>query len=349
MRSEETIQRFLLSSPAWFVNEIEREDFLLTPALPDSNSSALRERITPGPRRRSFMALSLKIEEEKKETIVIPQYNWMANDIANLMSAFYGKLVIMHGCFERRGKFEVPDNSTESVLDYDLYPFNGNARKSTKLDTDIGHFMIPLSLYLDDPNEWQHIIPSCSFYTAALQLFSKDAVLAFVLFLSSLECLSQSLDVTDEELFGKDFWKKLCIIKNDLKGGEAFYKDLCSRLFQIGQRCAIFVDRYLDNNFYDNPECSDNIHILKREDIRKRIKAAYTLRSKYLHIGKSHGGWTEYCKHVGAEVVIGIPVIDDPDLKKMVMRSPTLVGIERILHYCLYKKIKEIVASKGFR
>lgn len=191
MRSEKTIHRFLLSSPAWFTNEIEREDFLLTPAFPDSNSSALGERITPGPRRRSFMALSLKIEEEK-ETIVIPQYSWMANDIANLMSAFYGKVVIMHGCFEGRGRFEVPDNSFESVPDYRLYPFNGDARKSTNLGTDIGHFMIPLSLYLDNSNEWQHIIPACSFYSAALQLFSKDALLAFVLFLSSLECLSQT-------------------------------------------------------------------------------------------------------------------------------------------------------------
>lgn len=29
----------------------------------------------------------------------------------------------------------------------------------------------------------------------------------------------------------------------------------------------------------------------------------------------------------------------------MVMRSPALVGIERILHFCLYKKIKEVVAG----
>lgn len=68
-------------------------------------------------------------------------------------------------------------------------------------------------------------------------------------------------------------------------------------------------------------------------------------------MGKSHGGWAEYGKHLGAEVLFkgAIPVIDDPDLKKMVMRAPTLVGIERILQYCLYKKIKEILNSKGFR
>ena len=181
-----------------------------------------------------------------------------------------------------------------------------------------------------------------------MQLFSNDSILAFVLFLSSLECVSQSLDVTDEELFDEDFWKKLCKIR-DGEGGKAVYNDLRSRLFQIGQRCAIFVDRYHDNDFYDNPECSDKIHILKKEDIRKRIKAAYTLRSKYLHIGKTHGGWAEYCKHLGAEVVVGKPVIGDKDLEKMVMLSPTLVGIERILHYCLYKKIKKVLASKGFR
>jgi hypothetical protein len=75
------------------------------------------------------------------------------------------------------------------------------------------------------------------------------------------------------------------------------------------------------------------------------VKAAYDLRSRFMHSGRSQGGWVNAMKHAGAEIVIGDPVIKDPELKKLVVDSLTLCGLERVVQYCLHRSILNRISS----
>src|SRR5205823_13328258 len=114
---------------------------------------------------------------------------------------------------------------------------------------------------------------------------------------------------------------------------------LKSRLFQIRRKCALFVRQTLDEPFYQSSESAPGYPRVCARDIERRVKATYDLRSRFMHTGRSQGVWVNALKHVGAEVMIGDPVISDPELKKLVVNSLTLCGLERVVQYCLHRSI----------
>lgn len=73
--------------------------------------------------------------------------------------------------------------------------------------------------------------------------------------------------------------------------------------------------------------------------MESRIKAAYDLRSMFLHTGKSHGGWVNTFQEMNSEIIVGDPVVADAELKKLIVRVPSLAGQERIVHYCLFTQV----------
>lgn len=62
------------------------------------------------------------------------------------------------------------------------------------------------------------------------------------------------------------------------------------------------------------------------------------MRSKYVHAGKLPSSWmaVNYL-HDNEEVIHGNPVIEDKDMQKSIKRSPTFIGMERIIRYSLIK------------
>jgi hypothetical protein len=93
----------------------------------------------------------------------------------------------------------------------------------------------------------------------------------------------------------------------------------------------------LSEAFFSNHESKENQWALKPNDIQQRIKSAYDLRSRYVHTGIPFGGWVGPVTQYVEEVQLGEPVIDDKEFQKIIKLSPTLVGLERIMRFCLLR------------
>jgi hypothetical protein len=72
--------------------------------------------------------------------------------------------------------------------------------------------------------------------------------------------------------------------------------------------------------------------------IAKQIEGGDEVGSLYVHTGQTFGGWVEPCGS-NWEVPIGKPIIEDKELVKILVRSPTLIGMERIIRFCLLRFI----------
>ncbi len=116
-------------------------------------------------------------------------------------------------------------------------------------------------------------------------------------------------------------------------------------MFQNKRKCALIAQNSTDARFFESTETEGDYPRITQECIADRIKAAYDIRSMFLHTGKSHGVWATAYEKINAEVIIGEPVIPDADLKKLVIRAPTLAGLERVIHYCIYTKLVQLFAE----
>ncbi len=318
LKPDKRIHRFLFSSPAHFVGTVETDDYLFVPAFP-SLSKGASVFLTEGPTRRSFISITLALEkpetDQPTKVKVREMYSWVADHLAALLSAFYGKLVVNHGYTNFGEIFSVPELDLPGISDYALPAFNGKPRAASGLpDLNVGAASQALKAFfsrgLEDDN-WASVLSAAAFYQQALTLFSDRPHLSFSLLVSSLESLLPLVDYSEEELFDPLLLSDFSTIASQAKGGELIVERLKSRMYQVRRKCGAFVAKTLDAQFYERHESSEAFFSVKPDRIDERIKAAYDLRSRFLHTGHSHGSWIDVLKHAGAEVMIGDPVIED--------------------------------------
>ncbi len=98
------------------------------------------------------------------------------------------------------------------------------------------------------------------------------------------------------------------------------------------------ISRLLNNYFFTHHESEIDWASLKKDNIEAIINASYDLRSKYVHVGLSFG--TEVRPHGGfTETMTGIPQGLPKELTNILVKSPSYIGMERIMRYCLLRFI----------
>lgn len=92
----------------------------------------------------------------------------------------------------------------------------------------------------------------------------------------------------------------------------------------------------VEPSFFDGSEATEAWGRFQSKDFRRAVSAAYDLRSRYVHTGKSFGVWV-FLRVGGAiaDVQAGRPVIGDRQFEKLLVRAPTYAGLERIIRHCL--------------
>ena len=96
----------------------------------------------------------------------------------------------------------------------------------------------------------------------------------------------------------------------------------------------------IDASFFKLPT---TLGCFQSESFEQSIKAAYDLRSKYVHTGAPFGHWIKPSNDC-ADLQIGEPVVDEKDFRKILARAPKFNGLERIIRYC----ILELMSRNGF-
>lgn len=125
-------------------------------------------------------------------------------------------------------------------------------------------------------------------------------------------------------------------IEKDLPDGKAAGSTLRKRLFEIKRRfVTTFVD-YIDQPFFDGGEAEAAFWCFQPDSFKASIGAAYDLRSRFVHTGQSFAGWVEPSHRLN-DVQGGQPVVNDKDLRKILERAPTILGLERATRYLILR------------
>lgn len=106
------------------------------------------------------------------------------------------------------------------------------------------------------------------------------------------------------------------------------------------------VLKLLNETFFTKSESVKEYAKLKIEEIEERILASYDLRSLYLHTGERFGKWiVPFANELGMnERILGEPMVDSPKLKKLLTKTTTYIGLERITRFILLRFLQ----TQGF-
>lgn len=341
IESDKTVTRLLLSSTSRFVGEYKANDVLLTHAWPATHNQALGNLgLYEGPLSRNFYVLSFRHPEFKKESIVVPDYTPTGDFYCTYLSILFGKRFDNHGCLESNGNFRIPYLPFDYLTNTPLLPFNNHSvRADVPIPLNLSEFA-RLSVLLEDPSSldlhFQRILTSAgAFYARALRLAEGDPETAYLNLITCGEILSNFFQYEEDQLFDAELKKDLDMITEEFDNGVDIAKRIKNRLFQVKRKFAITILSLLSDTFFSVQESKEKICSLNPNDIEERIKAAYDLRSRYVHTGISFGGWVGRVSSYVEEIQLGQPVIDDTSFKKIIALAPTFVGLERIMRFCL--------------
>jgi len=180
------------------------------------------------------------------------------------------------------------------------------------------------------------------FYQQALQQYDSDPELAFLSLINAGEVLVSGLQFTENELGDEQLTVLLGEIDAQLSPGTA--SALRKKLFgQISRRFRKGLSKSLNENFYLGSESAEAFLRFTSENVEKHLKAAYSLRSQFLHAGTRFGNWVS-TDYQGSEIFIGTPAFGDSEWKKLIAAIPTLGGLERVIRFSILRFIHQRIS-----
>jgi len=346
MRPDRTIQKALISTTSRLVGEYETEEILITHAWPNYNRSSSNARTHEGPAsRNAFVVVFRTPKIELEQLSPLPNYSGIPDAISWYLSVLFGKRFDNHGLIESIGFHNLPDLASYDALCTNTIPHNSHAARSD--------YAIPLNLtelsriapLFNDQGDSQtlRIVQTASkFYAQALQAFEHDSEVAYLHLVTALEAISTLSDLKIEQLWEPATRQYMDYIESLVPDGAKIAKHFRSKLLSIKKRVVETVLGLVDDEFFSRGESLIDAGKLSSINFRKRIGAAYDLRSKYVHTGAPFGRWID--KTFGGqniEIQIGAPVVSDRDYGRILANAPTFVGLERVTRYCILKILSD--------
>lgn len=338
LRPDPDVQKLMLSTTSNFRGEFDTPDVLIAHSC---IRTAALFRSMEGPASRSAFILSFRTKPiEPAPGVIIPDYSFTGDFVASCLSLLFGKRFDNHGMLESTGIFEVPDLTPFSSLCKPTLPHNSYAPRAD--------YPVPLNL-----SEVARIFPLLSragldlefattlqaaakYYWQALQSYERDPETAFLNLITAGEILSNYKDF-DQDFFDESIVNVFNKIREQMNDGERVIKTLKKRMLSIKKRFVTAIVSLVDDAFFERSECTDFAR-LKKESFEKAIGAAYDLRSLYVHTGVSFGNRVSNTMGgMNNEVRVGLPIDDNKELKKALTHTPTLLGLERVIRYCLLR------------
>jgi hypothetical protein len=341
LRPQRNIHKCLLSTTSRLVGEFETDDALLTHAWPDFHDRDAAFRWSEGPASRSAFIYSFQTEDEPIKSGPVPNYSPTGEIISGYLALLFGKRFDHHGLVEGSGYFHLPDLAEYGHLCRHRLPHNSHLPRAD--------FAVPLNLVefarfkplLEGTSvslKFERSLQTCTkFYLQALQTFERDPEVAYLNLITAIEVLSNFYKYKQEDLIEPETINALQQIETQLPNGEKIAKLFRGNLLKVKKRFLKTISNLVDDNFFAHSEASEAMFALKKETFDSRMRAAYDLRSRYVHTGVPFGSWISMsvgCEN--SEIQVGVPVIkEDPKLGELIGLAPTFVGLERVTRYVL--------------
>jgi len=326
----------------------ESNRFLLTQAFSQSlENKNLSDTIAENPFSRNYYLVAIKKLKKDEMTEYISPY-FYGELFCIYISILYGKRFDYHGLLEESGVFYTPNPLILNPIKYYYLGINNHKpRNDLNIELNLSHFKKIEKLFNKRREKEINIIETAGkFYNKAIKIYEEEPEIAFLDLVTSGEILSNYYEYSDEELHDVDL-KKIFIQINEKFGKKNKINNIIkARLFQIKRKYFLTIKKLLNDNFFQKTDSSVEYGRLKKDDIDKRIKASYDLRSKYVHNGTKFGHFL-YPRSINEinEIQFGVPVIKpvrkNRELIKSLTDSPTIIGLERIIRYCLLKFIHD--------
>lgn len=277
----------------------------------------------------------------EEDSVIIPSYRSFGEVVCTYLSILYGKRFDSHGFFESRGSFHLPNlDSVSPTLHPTAPPHNHSPRKNLEIELNLAKFDLIRTLVNTEFSKekfLRFLQTAGGYYYRALQVSDTQPEVAFLNLVTCGEILSNYYDYERSSLLNPEMQKILRRIESEIADGDKLVRQISNRLLYVKARYTRTILRLLNEHFFSVTESPHPHAALREEDIEKRIKAAYDLRSKYVHSGTAFGKWTSLGD---GEIQGGKPVVEDKDYQKILVRSPTFMGLERIMRYCLLRFIQ---------
>ena len=353
LRPNRTIQKVLISTTSKLVGLYDQKSLLITHAWPDFYSRHSFARAVESPISRSAYIFAFETDHiEKKEGELHPNYSVMGDLICSYLSIFYGKRFDNHGLVEGIGQFHIPNLAQFSAFCDPNLPQNSHSpRVDFNVHLNLVEFARIQPLLIDGGLDLKFIRTLQSagkFYLKALQNAEDDPEIAYLHLVTAGEILANSMSIDKDLLLDERIKTVLKKIKDSMDEGNKIANELKNRMWQIKRRFVETILEFVDDEFFTHTEAHEQFMGLASETFRETIAAAYDLRSRYVHTGVPFGQWISLNPAgMNNEVQIGRPVVNDKDLAKIIEKAPTLIGLERVIRYCLMRLIQHNIACSN--
>lgn len=348
LKPDSCVHKVLLSSRSRFVGEYDHPNepgVLVTHAWqfgPEMYRNLGESAFSQGFYIAAFRTRPIK---QDRPLVVMPEYAYFGEYLAVHFSILYGKHFQSMGMLESNGHFRVPSElHLRPTGLFSLPQYNHRPRKCVSTPLNLCEVSRIRPLFEDsvaDSDIGRMLFTAGRFYNRALIEMEEQPELAYLDLVNCGEVISNEQNISDDLLYDDELKVVLLAIEENLKDGAKVSRMIKSRMYQVRRRFSTAIRRLLDDYFFTHPEAKEPHSALAQDTIDESLKAAYDLRSLYVHTGIQFGGWVEPRPHYHNEVQIGQPVTSDAKLQKLLMKAPNLLGLERIMRYSLLKVARD--------
>lgn len=340
------IHHFLISTTSRFTDVYESESIRICHAWPSGNTPLdYQKGMAANPYSRNYFVISLDIDppDDGKRRIFVPSYLHYADEMCGVLSILFGKRFDNHGPLFTAGQFYVPSMRALPPTNYHASgPNNHKPRVDLAIPLELREFRRVASLFtVASAAKFQDILfAAARFYLRSLQMFDVDPEFSYLDLITCGEILANFDSYSEEEVYDAEILALFRKIETEMEGGAGVVARFRGGMRGVKRKYVAAILRLLKSDFFNVSETNQPYGALRADDIEKRVKAAYDLRSQYVHSGVNFGQWTHPHGNLLTEIQLGQQVIEGKTkLAKTIAMAPTYHGLERIMRYCLLRFI----------
>lgn len=349
LRPNEQVQKLLLSTPARFIGELDTPNVLITHAWPpmlQGRSRWLTDEADSLRRTALMLVVRTGPPPERAPGVVLPNYEAAGDVVASALSVLFGKRFDSHGPFEMSGYFGMPELSAFATpCEPQLVHNNSNPRANRGLPLNLGEAGRIINL-LTSPDEDPRLTAfnsAARFYRKALIAVESDPESAYLNLVTAGEIVASFHPVSEDNVLDHEAQIVLERIQKELPDGDKLAKFLHKRLHGIKKRFVTAITSMVKDDFFEYSDTPGHGQF-RKDDFEKRIKAAYDLRSQFVHSGSPFGMWIRPGTR-SYETQLGRPVVADKEMAKVLAMAPLFSGLERVIRYVLLTFAAELGAD----
>jgi hypothetical protein len=336
------IQKALFSTTSQLADGYKTNDIFVAEAWAGLHDRSATLRTSEGPISRNAYVVAFRTPPHTGDGagFIVPDHSYYADNFCNYLSVLFGKRFDSHGLLEGSGFFRLVNLTSMNVVCTSTLPHNSyKARADFSTELSLRQLARMSSLFAFAPLDerfLRHFRTSAKFYAQALRAWEQDAEAAYLDLVTAGEVLSNFFEYDKYLLLDEEAKEMVALIRKHVPNGDDVAGKFASRLRAIKKRFVRTILNLVTADFFERTESTYGNGKFDSSTFERAIGAAYDLRSKHLHTGASFGFWVSRLTNGGnEEVQTSLPAVQDADLAKALARAPTLVGLERVIRFCL--------------